>query len=440
MPQQGSRTRRGRRSWRAAARRRRPAGPPGRQRRWGGDRLRRDQGPGTASDFAQVLESEQVARYRASIENLLVTDFLHFTLFRPEVGRLDATLVETPGRLAAGSYAVSQPALAVLSDVLASFFSARAPAATSAEQLADGLARRATLLRDAIRTLLAPVRRTTRLTTKGRRYAGSGTSTGEPDVGHGAPTTSPTRTRRLLPTRSSSRGSSPGPFDDLDARLAGDPGGRPDPPLGRRAAPGSRPVAGGRRRLADRLAAPPGRYAERDHRGRSVIRVQANPTRSCTSTSTSSLHTTASSGSRRASTTRRDHSWTTSSEPSTRRSSPRSASRSGSLTRTSGCSIRRWAPARSFWPRPRRRSTRSRRSSARARSGRCSRTRCSNTSSVSSCCRRHTRSRISSWRSSLGSTMSRSPRSAPRCTSPTRLATRSRAPTTAAYSRSSSQD
>jgi len=115
--------------------------------------------PGTATDFERVLESEQVARYRSSIDNLLVTDFLRFTLFRPEVGRLQATLVETPGHLVAGKHAVSQPTLTVLSDVLATFFSASAPAATSAEQLADGLARRATLLRDAIRTLLNPVRK-----------------------------------------------------------------------------------------------------------------------------------------------------------------------------------------------------------------------------------------------------------------------------------------
>jgi hypothetical protein len=115
--------------------------------------------PGTATDFERVLGSEQVARYRASIDNLLVTDFLRFTLFRPEVGRLQATLVETPGHLVAGKHAVSQPTLTVLSDVLATFFSARAPEATSAEQLADGLARRATLLRDAIRILLDPVRK-----------------------------------------------------------------------------------------------------------------------------------------------------------------------------------------------------------------------------------------------------------------------------------------
>jgi hypothetical protein len=115
--------------------------------------------PGTATDFERVLESEQVARYRASIDNLLVTDFLRFTIFRPEVGRLQATLIEPPSRLSAGTFAVSQPTLTVLSDVLATFFSARAPEATSAEQLADGLARRATLLRDAIRTLLSPVRK-----------------------------------------------------------------------------------------------------------------------------------------------------------------------------------------------------------------------------------------------------------------------------------------
>jgi hypothetical protein len=110
--------------------------------------------PGTASEFAKVLESEQIARYRASIQNLLVTDFIHFALFRADVGRLDVTLLETPGGLAAGSHAVSEPVMLQFSQMLSAFFSASAPSATSAEQLADGLARRATLLRDAIRTLI----------------------------------------------------------------------------------------------------------------------------------------------------------------------------------------------------------------------------------------------------------------------------------------------
>jgi predicted helicase len=56
--------------------------------------------------------------------------------------------------MAAGSHAVSEPALIQFSQMLSAFFSASAPSATSAEQLADGLARRATLLRDAIRTLI----------------------------------------------------------------------------------------------------------------------------------------------------------------------------------------------------------------------------------------------------------------------------------------------
>ncbi len=110
--------------------------------------------PGSATDFARTLESEQVERYRASIQNLLVTDFIHFSLFRADVGRLDVTLVETPAKMAAGSHAVSEPVLLQFSQMLAAFFSASAPSATSAEQLADGLARRATLLRDAIRTLI----------------------------------------------------------------------------------------------------------------------------------------------------------------------------------------------------------------------------------------------------------------------------------------------
>jgi hypothetical protein len=110
--------------------------------------------PGSASDFAKVLDSEQVGRYRASLENLLVTDFIHFALFRSDVGRLDATLVETPAWMAAGAHAVSQPVLDQFGQLLASFFSASAPSATSVEQLAQGLARRTTLLRDAIRTLL----------------------------------------------------------------------------------------------------------------------------------------------------------------------------------------------------------------------------------------------------------------------------------------------
>ena len=56
--------------------------------------------PGSATRFAEVLASEQVERYRAALENLLVTDFLRFTLFRPDVGRLDVILVDSPAKRA----------------------------------------------------------------------------------------------------------------------------------------------------------------------------------------------------------------------------------------------------------------------------------------------------------------------------------------------------
>lgn len=49
---------------------------------------------GSPSEFAKVLRSEQVGRDRASNQNLLVTDFVHFALFLADVGRLDVTLRE----------------------------------------------------------------------------------------------------------------------------------------------------------------------------------------------------------------------------------------------------------------------------------------------------------------------------------------------------------
>ncbi len=109
---------------------------------------------GPAAVFARVLESEQVERYRRSIDNLLVTDFLRFSLFRTDLGRLDVVLVESEARLLAGAHTVSAAQLGALDNLLSAFFSARSPIATTAEQLAGGLARKTTLLRDAIRALL----------------------------------------------------------------------------------------------------------------------------------------------------------------------------------------------------------------------------------------------------------------------------------------------
>ncbi len=110
-------------------------------------------------------------RYRASLDNLLVTDFIRFAVFRPDVGRLEVPLVETPGRLAAGSHTISQQVLIQLSHVLGAFFTASAPSATSAEQLADGLAKRATLMRAPSGRSSCPTRK------RATRSAASGSST-----------------------------------------------------------------------------------------------------------------------------------------------------------------------------------------------------------------------------------------------------------------------
>ena len=111
--------------------------------------------PGTAADFLSVLASEQIARYQRTLENLLVTDFLRFTLIQRDAGRADVQVVESPGRLAT-TRSVPTAQFELLATLLSRYFSAHAPAATTAEQLADGLARRATLLRLAIRALLEP--------------------------------------------------------------------------------------------------------------------------------------------------------------------------------------------------------------------------------------------------------------------------------------------
>jgi hypothetical protein len=82
---------------------------------------------GSAAVFARVLGSEQVERFRRSIDNLLVTDFRRFSLFRADLGRLDVALVESEARLLAGAHTVSVAQLGALENLLASFFSARSP-------------------------------------------------------------------------------------------------------------------------------------------------------------------------------------------------------------------------------------------------------------------------------------------------------------------------
>jgi len=103
-----------------------------------------------------VLAGEQVDRYRRNLSNLLVTDYLRFSLFRDGGSRSDVTLLPNPPALGAGDLRVSPLHADQLGQLLSYYFSASAPAATTAEQVADGLARRASLLRASIRVLLDP--------------------------------------------------------------------------------------------------------------------------------------------------------------------------------------------------------------------------------------------------------------------------------------------
>ena len=110
---------------------------------------------GTAAEFEKALASEQLERYRRNLGNLLATDYLRFVLYRNGGDRVDVTLLDAPAALAA-SPKVSASQAEQLGRTLSWYFSAKAPAATTAEQLADGLARRTALLRASILALLAP--------------------------------------------------------------------------------------------------------------------------------------------------------------------------------------------------------------------------------------------------------------------------------------------
>jgi len=103
-----------------------------------------------------VLASEQVDRYRRNLSNLLVTDYLRFSLYREGGSRSDVTLLPSPPELGSGDLRVSPLQAEQLGQLLSYFFSASAPSALTAEQVADGLARRASLLRASIRALLDP--------------------------------------------------------------------------------------------------------------------------------------------------------------------------------------------------------------------------------------------------------------------------------------------
>lgn len=103
-----------------------------------------------------MLASEQVDRYRRNLSNLLVTDYLRFSLYREGGSRSDVTLLPSPPELGSGDLRVSPLQAEQLGQLLSYFFSASAPSALTAEQVADGLARRASLLRASIRALLDP--------------------------------------------------------------------------------------------------------------------------------------------------------------------------------------------------------------------------------------------------------------------------------------------
>ncbi len=79
--------------------------------------------PGSAADHEKVLAGEQVDRYRRNLSNLLVTDYLRFSLFREEGSRTDVTLLPSPVALGSGNLRVTPLHAEQLGQLLSYFFS-----------------------------------------------------------------------------------------------------------------------------------------------------------------------------------------------------------------------------------------------------------------------------------------------------------------------------
>ena len=94
----------------------------------------------------QIEENEQLARYRASLNNLILTDYLDFRLYRNGEPVQSARLARWPkGATSLRSEPGAETDLASLFQI---FFDAETPAATSPRDLAERMARMAKLVRD----------------------------------------------------------------------------------------------------------------------------------------------------------------------------------------------------------------------------------------------------------------------------------------------------
>ena len=107
--------------------------------------------PGTIRQLEQILDTRQLAAYRAGLPNLLLTDYLHFILLRDGAEVARTTLVSAAdldaGRARGGAAGPTE-------ELLLTWLGATPAAITSPERLAAELARRARWLRDGIRAEL----------------------------------------------------------------------------------------------------------------------------------------------------------------------------------------------------------------------------------------------------------------------------------------------
>ncbi len=99
------------------------------------------------TDLDRSESSEQLQRYRESLRNLILTDYLEFRLYRDGEFVRSVRLASASGR---GSLTALKGAGAGLQAMLQVFFDSRSPTITAPEDLAERMARAARLLRDMI--------------------------------------------------------------------------------------------------------------------------------------------------------------------------------------------------------------------------------------------------------------------------------------------------
>ncbi len=112
----------------------------------------------TGTDLDRISRTSQIRTYINSFENLMLTNYLEFWLYRDGVLRKRVKLIDYPD-FSRGHLTLRPGAVSEFEELFTEFSSYRIPLITSAESLAEFLAKRTALLKEKLRLLLSEDRR-----------------------------------------------------------------------------------------------------------------------------------------------------------------------------------------------------------------------------------------------------------------------------------------